>query len=138
MKKLTPVIIVDQIEPCLPFWVDRLGFEKTMDVPDGDALAFAILTKGNVEIMYQTRTSVAKDLGVSIGDVSQVASGPVDPGRDGVSFYMEVEQLDPIMKMLEGIEVVIPERTTFYGAREYGVREPGGNPVTFAEFTHNQ
>ena len=25
MKKLTPVILVNEIEPCLAFWTDRLG-----------------------------------------------------------------------------------------------------------------
>jgi len=29
---------------------------------------------------------------------------------------------------------VIPRRTTFYGADELIVREPGGNVVTFAQF----
>ena len=61
MKKLTPVIVVDHIERCLPFWVDHLGFKKTTEVPDGDKLGVVILAKGNVEIMYQTKASVAKD-----------------------------------------------------------------------------
>src|SRR3984893_19572441 len=62
MKNLTPVIIVDQIEPSLPFWIERLGFQKTAEVPEGDKLGFIILVKGNVEVMYQTGASVAKDL----------------------------------------------------------------------------
>src|SRR5438876_348213 len=40
MKKLTPVIIVEQIEPCLPSWLDRLGLQKTAEVPEGDKLGF--------------------------------------------------------------------------------------------------
>ena len=35
MKKLTPNLIVDKIEDSLPFWVDRLGFEKMCE-SDGD------------------------------------------------------------------------------------------------------
>jgi len=30
MKKLTPVLFVEAIEPCLPFWTERLGFTKTV------------------------------------------------------------------------------------------------------------
>jgi hypothetical protein len=30
--------------------------------------------------------------------------------------------------------VVIPERTTFYGAREIGIKDPGGHYLTFAQF----
>ena len=38
MKKLTPVFVVERIEPCLGFWTDRLDFEKTVEVPEGDGL----------------------------------------------------------------------------------------------------
>jgi hypothetical protein len=32
-KKLTPILFAEEIEPCLKFWMERLGFEKTIDVP---------------------------------------------------------------------------------------------------------
>ena len=35
MKKMTPVLLVEEVEPCLAVW-ERLGFEKTMEVPEGD------------------------------------------------------------------------------------------------------
>jgi uncharacterized glyoxalase superfamily protein PhnB len=124
MKKLTPVIVVDQIEPCLLFWIDRLGFQKTVGVPEGDKLGFVSLAKGNVEIMYQTKSSVEKDLPGIIKE----------PGRPSTGLYIEVERLDSIIEALKGLEVVVPERTTFYGAHEFGVREPGGSLVLFAEF----
>ena len=44
------------------FWVGRLGFEKVVEIPEGNALGFVILTRGNVEIMYQSLASVAKDM----------------------------------------------------------------------------
>ena len=63
MNKATPLITVDEIEPCLPFWTDALGFELTATVPHGDAVGFAMLNKGSVELMYQSRASVDADLG---------------------------------------------------------------------------
>jgi uncharacterized glyoxalase superfamily protein PhnB len=123
MKKLTPVLIVEKIEPCLPFWIDRLGFQKTVEVPDEGKLGFVILTKGNVEIMYQSRTSVAKD----------VPSLAVPSGPSSTGLYIEVENLEPVVQALKGLEPVIPKRKTFYGATEIGVREPGGSVVVFAE-----
>ena len=134
MKKLTPVISVDQIEPCLPFWIERLGFQKTAEVPEGDKLGFVILVKGNVEVMYQTRASVAKDLGTAVAPGIHPAAGAINPSTDLVMLYIQVEKLDPVMAALKGVEVVVPERKTFYGAREFGVREPGGIVVLFAEF----
>ena len=134
MKNLTPVIIVDQIEPSLPFWIERLGFQKTAEVPEGDKLGFVILVKENVQIMYQTRASVAKDLGTAVAPGIHPASGAINPNKDLVTLYIQVEKLDPVMAALTGVEVVVPERKTFYGAREFGVREPGGIVVLFAEF----
>ena len=33
---------------------------------------------------------------------------------------------------VRGCEIVVPERTTFHGSREIGVRAPGGFTVLFA------
>jgi len=44
--KITPMIYAPAIEPELKFWVDQLGFTKTVEVPDGDKLGFVILMKG--------------------------------------------------------------------------------------------
>jgi uncharacterized glyoxalase superfamily protein PhnB len=128
MKKLTPVIVVEQIEPCLSFWLDHLGFQKTAEVPDGDKLGFVILVKGNVEIMYQTKASVAKDVPALANQHLNSSTG----------LYIEVEKLDPVIDALKGIEFVVPPRKTFYGAREVGVREPGGSLVMFAEFAPHE
>lgn len=62
LKKITPVIVVDAIEPCLEFWVDRLGFTKTVEVPHEGALGFVILNHSPTEIMLQSRASVEADV----------------------------------------------------------------------------
>jgi hypothetical protein len=123
MKKLTPVLFVEAIEPCLDFWVERLRFERTLEIPTGDALGFVILVKGDVELMLQSRACVA-------GDVPALANGPF--AADGIALYLEVEALAPIQEALRGCEVVIPERRTFYGTHEIGVRAPGGFTVIFS------
>ncbi|HEU4997139.1 MAG TPA: VOC family protein [Gemmatimonadaceae bacterium] len=123
MQKLTPVMMVDAIEPVLDFWIDRLGFKKTVEVPHDGRLGFVILVRDNVEIMYQTRDSVASD-------VPPLAASP----QRGTFLFIEVQDLDAIVKALEGIAPVVPRRKTFYGAYELIVREPAGNAVTFAEY----
>ncbi len=116
--------MVEEIEPCLPFWVERLGFQKVTEVPEGDKLGFVILAKGNVQVMYQSRASLEKDLPVLAKQ----------PFKSSTVLYIEVEKLDKIVQKLEGVEVVVPLRETFYGATEISVRTPCGNLVTFAEF----
>ncbi len=123
MKKLTPVIVVDEIEPCLPFWIDRLGFEKTAEVPEGSKLGFVILRKDGVEVMYQSRESVAKDVPALV------------PERGGhpIGLFVEVSDVAAVEQALRGLELILPRRRTFYGMDEIGVKEPGGNSVIFAQ-----
>ena len=45
--KITPVLVVEEIESCLPFWVDRMGFQNVAQVPEGDGIGFAILEWSN-------------------------------------------------------------------------------------------
>lgn len=124
VKKLTPVLFVERIEAVLPFWTEHLGFVKIVEVPGGDRLAFVILQQGTAEVMYQSYASVEKDLPAIAAEA-----------RKGPSFlYLEVDDLETIKAALRGSEVYLPERTTFYGAREIGVRDPAGHLVTFASF----
>lgn len=123
MKKITPVLMVESIEPVLPFWVDRLGFEKTFELPHGERLGFVILVKDGLEIMYQTVASVRAD----VPPLAQTAPA-------SAFLFIEVEDLDTIARALDGVEPVVPRRKTFYGADELIVRDPAGNAVTFAQF----
>ena len=122
IRKLTPVIMVEAIEPCVPFW-ERVGFVKTAEVPEGDRLGFVILAKDGVEVMYQTHESVEKD-----------APGLVPrPHGIGTALFIEVSDIESIERALAGLEIVVPRRKTFYGMDEIGVREPGGHVVVFAQ-----
>jgi catechol 2,3-dioxygenase-like lactoylglutathione lyase family enzyme len=119
--KLTPVLIVDEIEKSLPFWVDRMGFEKTVDVPDGDRLSFVILVSKGAEVMLQTIESVRKDEPKFLPK----------PGST-TALFIEVDDFEATRKRLEGYPIALAERNTFYGMREIGVFDPAGNPVIFA------
>jgi len=131
MKTLTPVLYVESIEEALPFWTDRLGFDRQFDVPEdptkppeGQPIGFISVKNGNVEVMLQTRGSVANDM-------PSLAEGKFE--CTGLGLFVEVESLDPILKGLDGWPVEIPERKTFYGMREVGVRAPGGCLIVFAQ-----
>jgi uncharacterized glyoxalase superfamily protein PhnB len=124
VKKLTPVLFVKEIEPVLPFWMEGLGFTKTAEVPEGNKLGFVILEKNGVEVMYQTYASVDKDMPAIAGDV-----------RKGPTFlYVQVDSLESVKAAVKRAEVYMPERKTFYGSTEIGVKDPAGHFITFAEF----
>jgi uncharacterized glyoxalase superfamily protein PhnB len=124
VKRVTPVLFVPEIEPCVKFWTEHLGFQKTVEVPEGSKLGFVILHQDGTEIMYQSYASVEKDL----PSITTLA-------RKGPTFlYIEVEDLDKVKAALKDASVYMPERTTFYGALEIGVKDPAGHCITFAQF----
>jgi uncharacterized glyoxalase superfamily protein PhnB len=122
---LTPVLIVDAVEPCIAFWTERLGFTAENQVPGDDGrLVFASVKKGDIEVMYQTKASVLAERPESAGELT---------GHSTVLF-ISTEDLGAVEKAIAGAPVVVPRHTTFYGSTEIYVREPGGNTVGFAQF----
>ena len=130
VERLSPVLIVDAVEPCIQFWADRLGFIIENEVPGADGtLVFASVKSGDVEIMYQTRASV----------LAEAPGGAADElhGHSTVLF-ITVNNLDEVEKAMAGAPSVKPRHKTFYGSLEIYVKEPGGNTVGFAQFAETQ
>jgi hypothetical protein len=131
LRKATPVLVVDRIEPVLPFW-QKLGLKAVTEVPDEAAkdgrLAFVILAGEGFELMYQTLTSVAGDLvkSASVKDAFRA-------GTQQATLYIEVSQLADVETKLGGERLIMPKRTTFYGATEIGYTDPAGNILIFSE-----
>lgn len=124
VKRITPVLLVDEIEPQLHFWVDRLGFTKAIEVPDGNKLAFVDFQRGSAEVMYQTLSSVEKDAPPAMHAASR--KGPT-------YLYLEVDNLDAVLAAMKDVPKVMPERVAFYGMREFAVQDPAGHFITFAQ-----
>jgi uncharacterized glyoxalase superfamily protein PhnB len=124
VKRITPVLLVKEIEPLVPFWVERLGFTKTIEVPDGNKLGFVAFQKGAAEVMYQTYSSVEKDAPPAMS--AEARKGPT-------YLYMEVDNLDAVLAGMKDVKKVMPERTAFYGMKEFAVQDPGGHFITFAQ-----
>jgi len=121
ITKVTPIRVVDRIEPCLPFWCDSLGYEKRAEVPHEGALGFVLLENAAGEIMLQTRASIAADL----PSVGKRAPESV--------LFVEVKSLAEARAAVKGAKVLLAERTTFYGMREMVVADPAGTILVFAE-----
>ena len=100
-----------------------MGFTKTVEIPDGDRLGFAILVRDGAELMMQTLASVQKD---------EPKLAPQALHTQGTTLFIEVDDFADAKKRLEGYPIVMAERVTFYGMREIGVSEPGGHSVIFA------
>jgi len=124
VKRLTPVLLVHEIEPLIPFWVDRLGFAKIIEVPYGDKLGFVSFQKDSAELMYQTYSSVESDAPPAM--IENVRRGPT-------YLYIEVHDVDSVLQAMHGVPLVMPVRTAFYGMKEFAVQDPAANFITFAQ-----
>lgn len=123
VKRLTPNLYTDDVESCVKFWVERMHFEKTAEVPDGGRLVFAALQKGNIELMYGTYASLERDPDIA---------GSYQRGTGFL--FIEVDDLDAVVAAMKGVPVVAPVHKTFYGSTEFTVKDPAGHLITFAHF----
>jgi uncharacterized glyoxalase superfamily protein PhnB len=121
-ESLSPVLPVDQIEPCLSLWTERLGFTEVARVPDTGERVFSMLTNGNVTVMYQTRASIEKD-------EPALRERPLG----SAALYVRVNDVAEVIQRVRGANVIGEPRDTFYGMREIAVREHGGHVITFAQ-----
>ncbi|HEX7288921.1 MAG TPA: VOC family protein [Candidatus Angelobacter sp.] len=119
--RITPLLYVDEVEKSLPFWTDGLGFEKTLDVEENSKLLFALLKKGEQELMLNARALVQRE-----------SPAVAEFTKPNAPVYIDVENLGSIRQLAKTHEVVVPEHKTSYGTSEIILREPGGNLVWFA------
>jgi len=125
-KKLTPNLLVSNVERSLAFYVDTLGFERGMTVPDASPFAFAAVTSGAVEIFFNDAAGAVKEY-------PGFAGKPI--GATG-TLFIEVEGVDALHdRLAPKVKIVMPIVTQFYGMREFAIADPDGYVITFAERT---
>ena len=124
INRSTPILHVKTVEPSLNFWTERFGFKPTVEVPEGDHIGFVALETGSVELMLQTYQGMQSDENSPLAKV-------VDQGPSFI--FMEVTDINAVIKSLQGAGIVQPLHETFYGAKEVVAREPGGHFVIFSQ-----
>ena len=123
-KKLTPNLLVSNVERSLAFYVDTLGFERGMTVPDTSPFVFAAVTSEPVEIFLN-------DAATAVKEYPAFAGKPI--GATG-TLYIEVEGVDALHDRIKStVKVVMPIATQFYGMREFAIEDPDGYVLTFGE-----
>jgi len=123
-KKLTPNLIVSNVEQSLSFYQDTLGFVRGMTVPEQSPFVFASVTSGPVEIFFNSRSAVAKESpqmgGLALGG--------------GNTMFIEVTGIDAYHDQVKDrVKILLPIVTQWYGMREFAIEDPDGYVITFAE-----
>jgi len=134
-NKLTPNFEVKDIRKTVEFYQSVLGFSLAMAVPetqdaieqtfiDGKEYVYALVSKDNVEMMFQKTESFKRDV-LFAKNLSMSAS---------VSFYMEIEGVDDFYKHIKGKGLNPTElKTAWYGMREFYLTDNNGYILGFAE-----
>jgi lactoylglutathione lyase len=124
IKKLTPNLIVSNVESSLAFYEGVLGFTRGMTVPEQSPYVFASVTGGPVEIFFNDEAAVAKE--------SPQLAGRTRGG--GNTMFIEVDDIDAYHEQIRNrVRIVLALVTQWYGMREFAVEDPDGYVITFAQ-----
>lgn len=124
LNKLTPNILVDDMAKTLAFYQEVLGFSLITSVPDSAPYNWAMLQRGDVVLMFQTRPSLSEEIPHF---ATQALGG-------GLTFYIDVADVQALYAAVSSkAEIVMPMKKTFYGADEFGIRDVNGFTLVFAQ-----
>ena len=123
--KLTPNLVVHDVQAAIHFYTTVLGFQQSITVPDAAPYVFASVTAGNIEIFFNDQKAVAEDY-------PPLAK---DPLGGTMTLFLECEGIEEVLRAVEksGARIVMPLKTQFYGMREFAFLDPQGWTVTMAE-----
>jgi lactoylglutathione lyase len=124
IRKLTPNLVVRNVEASLRFYSEILGLEKAMTVPDESPYIFAAVSNGAVEIFFNDQKTVAAEypkLAASIGG--------------SLTLYMEVDSLQSVFDRVQkaGAKISMPITDQFYGMKEFAFEDSDGYTITIAQ-----
>ena len=135
MKRLTPQLCVNDVIQSVTFYSDVFGFKFIMGAESGSReitvswredqpLDWAIMNSGDVEIIFQSRDYLK----------THFPKRSLSAHCDQAAFYIEMEDLREFYTILKGKVTVVKDiSTTFYGMREFYVRDCNGYIIGFAE-----
>jgi uncharacterized glyoxalase superfamily protein PhnB len=124
-QKLTPNLVVNDVEASLNFYQTVLGFERGITVPEQAPYVFGSVTSGSVEIFFNDKKAVETDYPPL---VARAIGGTL-------TLFLEVEGIEEVLSRIEksSARIVMPLKTQFYGMREFAFEDPEGWVVTIAE-----
>jgi len=124
LSKLTPNLIVSNVERSLAFYRDVLGFSVDITVPDQSPYVFASVRSGAVEIFLNAPEPALTEY-------------PAFKGRPiggTLTLFIEVTDIGHVYESLGArVNVTMPLEKKWYGVTEFAFEDPDGYVITFAE-----
>ena len=126
ISKLTPNLVVADVDRSLAFYRDVLGFEIQVTVPDAGPFVFAAVTRGDVEVFLNARDAA----------VAEYPAFRDRPVGGTLTLFMEVTGVEAAYEAIGSrVTVVMPLEKKWYGTTEFAFLDPDGYVITFAERT---
>jgi catechol 2,3-dioxygenase-like lactoylglutathione lyase family enzyme len=127
---VTPNLVVSDVSRSLAFYRDVLGFSLVTTVPEAAPLAFAWMQRDSVSIFLNSLEAVRADN----PELGRRAIG----GANTLFVVLEAptiaEGVDAMRAAVGGqARVVMELKDQFYGMREFGVEDPDGYVIFFAQ-----
>ena len=130
LSDVVPNLIVEDIDRSTAFYRDVLGFTVVTTVPDASPFVFVWLQRDEVSVFLNVRSGVAEDL----PSLAQRAIGGTNTLFMTIDAESPDEGIDRVFRSIEGrAKVVMPLKNQFYGMREFGIEDPDGYIVFFAQ-----
>lgn len=124
IKKLTPEMIVHDVNKTLSFYESVLGFKKTMSVPEQGVFDWALVEKEGYELMFQTKSSLVKE----IPSIEKLPIG------NSIMLYIEISKIGELYENIKSkVEIVKEMHNTFYGSREFAIKDCNNYILIFSE-----
>jgi catechol 2,3-dioxygenase-like lactoylglutathione lyase family enzyme len=126
ISKLTPNLVVTDVDRSVGFYRDVLGFEVQVTVPDTGPFVFAAVTSGPVEIFLNARDAA----------VAEYPAFRDRPVGGTLTLFLEVTGVEAAHEALgTKVRIVMPLEKKWYGSTEFAFLDPDGYVITFAERT---
>ncbi|MEO5896398.1 MAG: VOC family protein [Vicinamibacterales bacterium] len=130
LTDVTPNLIVAEIARSMAFYQEVLGFAVVTTVPDASPFVFAWMQRDGVNVFLNSIQGMA-------GDLAGLAARPIG-GTATMFFAVERDAvaggIDEFFAQVSGrAEIVMPLKDQFYGMREFGVEDPDGYIILFAQ-----
>ena len=124
LKRLTPNLMVKDVNRTIEFYEEFLGFELAQAVPETGQFEWASMKCGDVEIMFQAESSLTQD----IPALKETGIG------GSLTFFIQMEGIEELYRRVKDKVAIVQEmHTTFYGTREFTMRDYNGYLLAFAE-----
>lgn len=133
MKSLIPNLAVKDIKQTVAYYQDNFGFEIEMlvdslqedfspEIKKDKDYIWALIKKGDISLMLQEENSMKEDIGNFFEGIGA-----------SITLYIEVDDVDILYeKVKENVEILKPVYTTWYGQKEFYIKDINGYILGFS------